>query len=89
MQTEHIFFRAKLLWRKLGQNMTVCPKFEIACGSDEKAKHLFCVAADETRKVVKQNVFENVLLSRARGHLGTFGPTYDLDIFRLADPGCH
>ena len=35
-----------------------------------------------------KTVFRNVLLSVARGHLGTFGPTYDLDIFRLADPGC-
>ena len=36
----------------------------------------------------KKNVGEHVFLFKARGHFRTFGPTYDLKIFRLADPGC-
>ena len=45
-------------------------------------------AADATRKVVEKTVGENVILFRAGGHVRTFGPTHDLEIFRLADPGC-
>ena len=67
--------------------MPFCLKYEIASGSDRKAKNIFVLAADATRKVVKKTAAENVFLSRARGHLRTFGPTYDLDRFRLADPG--
>ena len=68
--------------------MTVCQKCELASGSDAKVKHIFLLAADATRKFEKQTVFQNVFLSQAIGHFGTFGPTQDLDILRLADPGC-
>ena len=88
LQTEHIVFRAELLWRELGRKMTVCPKCEIAAGSDDNATNIFVLVADAIRKVVQKTIFQNVLLSQARGHLGTFGPTQDLDILRLADPGC-
>ena len=67
-QTEHMFFRAELLWRELVRNMTVCQKCEIASGSDEKANNRFVLVADAIRKVVKDKVFENVLRSRATGH---------------------
>ena len=88
MQTEHICFRAELLWRELGRNMRVCPKCEIASGSDEKANTLFCLAADATRKVVNKTVFENVLRSRARG-LPQFGARIAAPRkTALAAPGC-
>ena len=88
VETDHIFFGAELFWRELGRHMTVCPKYEIIVGLDRKAQNIFFGAADATRKVVKQTVAENVLLFQARGHLRTFGPTYDFKIFRHADPGC-
>ena len=40
--------------RELGNKMTVCPKYEIACGSEKKAQKLICLAADATRKVVNK-----------------------------------
>ena len=67
--------------------MTFCHKYEIVFGFEKESNKLFVLAADATRKVVKQTVDENVFLSRARGHLRTFGPTYDLEIFWLADQG--
>ena len=67
--------------------MLFCPKYEIAIGSDRKAKHIFCLAADATRKVVKNTVAENVIFFRARGHLRTFGPTHDLDMFPVCRSG--
>ena len=88
METEHICFHAELLWRELGQNMTVRPNCEIASGLDKKAKQLLLLAADATRKVVNKTVFANVFFSLARCHFCYFGPIYDLDLFRLADPGC-
>ena len=54
----------------------------------KRMQNLCLLAADSIRKVVEKTVGENVLLLRARGHLRTFGPTYDFEIFRLADPGC-
>ena len=68
--------------------MTVCPKSEITDGSEKEPNKYLCLAADATRKVVKQTVGENLILFRAGSHLRTFGPTYDLEFFRLADPGC-
>ena len=88
LETEHIDFRVELFWRERGRNITVCPKYEIASGSDKKAILFFFLAADATRKVVETTVGETVLLVLARGQLRTFGPTYDFEIFRLADPGC-
>ena len=39
----------------------VCPKYEIASGSDRKAQNIFVLAADAIRKVVnKKTVGENV-----------------------------
>ena len=73
---------------ELWQNMTVCQTYEIASGSYDNAQKWFVWAADATRKFVNKQVFEHVFLSRARGNLCTFGPTYDLDIFWHADPGC-
>ena len=57
MQTEHMCFRAELLWRELGRKMTVCPKCEIAYGSSKKAKNWLWLAADATRKVVEKKGF--------------------------------
>ena len=68
--------------------MTVCPKYKIAFGSDEKARNIFWLAADATRKVVNKTVGENVVLFTAKCNFRTFGPTYDLEFFRLADVWC-
>ena len=68
--------------------MKVCPKYEIACGFEKQTKHSLVLAADATRKVVKKTIGDNVFVFKARGYFRTFGPTYDLEIFRLADPGC-
>ena len=38
-EMEEIVLRAELFGRELGRNITFCPKYEIACGSDGKAKH--------------------------------------------------
>ena len=77
-----------VLLRELGQTMTVCPKYEIAVGSEKKPKHWFVLAVDATRIVVNKTICENVFLFKTKGHLRNFGPTRDLEIFLLADPGC-
>ena len=60
METVNIVFRAELFWRDLGRNMTVCPKYEIASGSDKEPNKLFVLAAEAIRKVVNKTVGENV-----------------------------
>ena len=48
--------------------MPFCLKYEIAFGSDRKAKHIFVLAADAIRKVAEQTVGKHAFLSLARGH---------------------
>ena len=78
-----VFLRAQAYTK-----MMVCPKYEMASGSEKEPKQYFCLAADASRKVVKTIIGEQVFLFISRRHCRTFGPTYDLEIFRLADPEC-
>ena len=64
----------------------VCQKYEIAFGFEQEHQNQLFLAADATRKVVKQTVGENVLLFMTKGNFRIVGQTYDLEIFWLADP---
>ena len=68
--------------------MMVCPYYEIASGFEKGSPKMICVGCRSDSQSCKQNRWLQYINFRARGHFRTFGPTYDLDIFRLADPRC-